>query len=229
MQTIDSILIPARLISAIGFVTFCAIFHGGGCTRTVDPRAPARAGAPAPSASATPATGSAPAPVAARAPAARPSTAALPEILLPVAPPPPVVVTAAPATPAEPAFSPTGEGTVSLRPGAIGTGVYGRAPIGVASTFHPSTGQLLAWIKVQNTGKPQPLFMVWRKAGKEAVRLELEVGTGKGWRTWSRKRIGPKDVGHWSVEVVTASGTHLGELAFEVDAAAPGPVGAVGH
>ncbi|MFO0749310.1 MAG: DUF2914 domain-containing protein [Myxococcota bacterium] len=34
----------------------------------------------------------------------------------------------------------------------------------------------------------------------------IDVGSGKGWRTWAEKKIGKKDAGHWQVDVVDEGG-----------------------
>jgi hypothetical protein len=80
--------------------------------------------------------------------------------------------------------------------------------------------KVIAWFEVKNSGDKVPLTLVWKKNGKEAWRFDTEVGKGKNWRTWAEKKIGKKDAGQWTVELVDEGGFAYQTLAYEVVAGA---------
>ncbi|MCA9538491.1 MAG: DUF2914 domain-containing protein [Myxococcales bacterium] len=108
----------------------------------------------------------------------------------------------------------------------LGAGLKARALVGRASAFSPAVGRVYAHATFDNPGAPTTVQMVWKRAGKEVQRLDLNVGKSPRWRTWSYKRIGPRDVGEWTVTVLDAQGTEIGEAAFTVAPVGVGPVSA---
>ena len=100
--------------------------------------------------------------------------------------------------------------------GVIATGVSKRVPQGVDVAFEPEVGTLWAWTKVRNTVAATHITHLWKRDGEIKSRVQLNVGKSSGWRTWSRKRIGARDVGEWTVEVIADDGTLIDELAFTV-------------
>lgn len=80
--------------------------------------------------------------------------------------------------------------------------------------------KVIAWFEVKNTGDSVPLTLVWKKNGKESWRFDTEIGKGKNWRTWAEKKIGKKDAGKWTVELVDDGGHAYQTLAYEVVAGA---------
>ncbi len=99
---------------------------------------------------------------------------------------------------------------------ALSTGVSDRVPTGVASSFGTDTDRVWAWVKVRNRQAPTTITMIWRKGETVRSRVTLDVGTSGRWRTWSRRRVGTRDIGAWSVEILDADGTLLDTLSFEV-------------
>jgi len=122
--------------------------------------------------------------------------------------PAPVVTPAAPAATA-----------LALVDAVIATSVDARKPVGAAATFDGSSGALFAYVKVKNLGTPTTITMVWKKEGKKRLAVALQVGHSIGWATWSKKGIGPKDTGHWTVDVLDADGVLVDTLAFTVSGA----------
>ena len=83
-------------------------------------------------------------------------------------------------------------------------------------------GGLVAYTPVlAPAGLRQPIEHRWRRDGRvvTTVRLPTPVlgGRASGFRTYSRKSDFPANpVGHWSLDVVTASGQLIGRLRFTV-------------
>lgn len=77
--------------------------------------------------------------------------------------------------------------------------------------------RLIGWFELKNPGTKVDLELVWKKDGKENWRFPTSVGTGKNWRTWAEKRIGKRDAGQWTVELVDANGYVYGSLSYTVE------------
>lgn len=71
--------------------------------------------------------------------------------------------------------------------------------VGEARRFGPDVGTIWAYAEVDNRGEPLPIEMVWRRDGRAVFTAELSVGRSRRWRTWSRKRVGARDAGGWTV------------------------------
>jgi hypothetical protein len=99
---------------------------------------------------------------------------------------------------------------------AIAKGVERRDPIDEGDSFDPAVGALYAWVKVRNLGEDTTITMVWKRDGKTKLAVSLPVGHSYGWKTWSKKRIAPREVGLWTVEVLDAEGLLVGSVGFEV-------------
>ena len=99
---------------------------------------------------------------------------------------------------------------------AIATGVVKREPVGVSAHFGDDAGVLWAWVQVRNLKAPSQVTMVWRHEGEVRSRVTLDVGVSPRWRTWSRKSVGAKDHGEWTVEVLSPDGETLRTLKFEL-------------
>ncbi len=102
---------------------------------------------------------------------------------------------------------------------AIALGVDKRTPVDEGDTFDADVGALYAWVKVRNLGEDTTITMVWKKDGKQRLAVSLPVGHSYGWKTWSKKKIGAKDAGVWTVEVLDAEGLLVGSVGFEVKGA----------
>ncbi len=168
---------------------------------------------PAPAAPPTPP----PAPAAQpSAPSAAPAAAQAPE---PAPEPTAAEAPAAPAPtppPAQPAPSGDSAYAFEILELSAGTGVEQRAPVGVSSAFGLDVGEVWAYVNVKYDGEPTTVTMVWKRDGAEKWRIDLQVKKSPHWRTWSRKKMGPKDAGAWTVDLLDADGVLLRTLAFDV-------------
>jgi hypothetical protein len=111
-------------------------------------------------------------------------------------------------------------GDIGVVASAMAIGVDKRIPLGVGTSFSSDVEKIWAFIKVKNKNAPTKLRMVWKRDGKQRMAVDLRVGKSKGWRTWSYKRMGRRDAGQWTVDVLTQDGTKLHSMAFEVTPAA---------
>ena len=108
------------------------------------------------------------------------------------------------------------EGELGIVASAMALGVEKRVPLGVGSKFSTEAEKIWAFIKVKNKKAPTKLKMVWKRNGKQRMAIDLRVGKSSGWRTWSYKRIGKRDAGNWTVDVLTQEGEKLHTMAFEL-------------
>ena len=90
-----------------------------------------------------------------------------------------------------------------------------RHAVGEAIAFAPGES-VYALAVVENRGPGATVEMFWKRDGVVRSRVQLDVGTAKGWRTWSKHTVGKRDAGAWTVEVRSEGGTLLDTLAFEV-------------
>lgn len=102
-----------------------------------------------------------------------------------------------------------------VKEAALAHVVEKRRPVGEALAFAPGD-TVHALAVVENPVAPTTVEMFWKRDGELRSRVKLEVGRGKGWRTWSRHRLATTDLGMWTVEIRNEDGTLLEELAFEV-------------
>lgn len=109
-----------------------------------------------------------------------------------------------------------GSASMAVRHISIAQGVENRKPVGVSERFPASVDKLWAYVKVRNNDEPSHITMVWKHNDRVRSRVKLNVGTSASWRTWSTKRISPKDKGRWSVDVVDAEGSVLETINFQL-------------
>ena len=108
------------------------------------------------------------------------------------------------------------KGDLGVVGSAMALGVDKRVPLGVSNSFSTDAGKVWAFIKVKNKTAPTKLRMVWKRDGKERMAIDLRVGKSSGWRTWSYKRMGKRDAGQWTVDVLSPEGETLHTMAFEI-------------
>lgn len=95
-------------------------------------------------------------------------------------------------------------------------GIENREPVDAAGGFDLSDGQAYAFVRMFNDGPPSDVSVVWIYEGDEHARVDLNIGTSTGWRTWSSANLKP---GHWTVRLVDAHGMTLDERDFSVGSA----------
>ncbi len=76
--------------------------------------------------------------------------------------------------------------------------------------------EFLVWMEWKNSGPEVTLETVWKQDGKEKWRFPFQVGSGKTWRTWVKRRVNKKDAGAWTVQVVDSGGHVYRSLRFSI-------------
>lgn len=124
-----------------------------------------------------------------------------------------VCLTGAQALATEPA-----EAALRVNQTAAARAIAERRPEGAAERFAADVGQVVAFVDLRNDGPQTTVEQRWTHDGKVRFTARLTVGTSKSWRTWSRRRIGTKDAGTWTVTTHAPDGTELASTRFEIDA-----------
>ncbi len=91
--------------------------------------------------------------------------------------------------------------------------VVGREPTNEAAAFTTHDEKAFAFARINNTGAPTAVNVVWRHEGMQHGSVWLNVGTSPGWRTWSSANLRP---GNWSVALIDAGGSVLVQRSFIV-------------
>mgnify|MGYP003982670707 CR=1 FL=1 len=95
-------------------------------------------------------------------------------------------------------------------------GIEAREPVGIGSVFSAGDGRIYCFTRIKST-QPAEIKHIWTKNGANVAEVNLKIGVSSSWRTFSSKLIRPVDTGQWTVEVVTADGTHLGSISFRIE------------
>ena len=105
------------------------------------------------------------------------------------------------------------EGELVVRDFVLTNAIIGREPTNEATAFTVQDGRAFAFARINNTGAPTTVKVVWRHEGMEHGSVWLNVGESTGWRTWSSANLRP---GNWSVTLVDAGGSVLVQRSFIV-------------
>ena len=94
------------------------------------------------------------------------------------------------------------EGELVVRDFVLTNDVVDREPTNEAAAFTTRDEKAFAFARINNTGAPTTVKVVWRREGMEDGSVWLNVGMSSGWRTWSSANI--RRPGNWSVTLVDA-------------------------
>ncbi len=106
------------------------------------------------------------------------------------------------------------EGELVVRDFVLTNDVVGREPTNEAAAFTTHDEKAFAFARINNTGAPTAVNVVWRHEGMQHGSVWLNVGKSPGWRTWSSANI--RRPGNWSVTLVDAGGSVLVQRSFIV-------------
>jgi len=181
---------------------------------------PAKAETPAPPPEIKPIERREPAPT----PAPEPAPTPAPEPAPTPAPEPAPTPAPEPAPTPAPEPTPSADGAQALAPdmivadAAVTDAVVDRMPATRKTTWKiGEDAKLIGWFEFKNPTSAIDVELVWKKNGVENWRFPTSVGVGKNWRTWAEKRIGKKDAGRWTVEVVDANGHVYETVSYDVE------------
>ncbi len=105
------------------------------------------------------------------------------------------------------------EGGLVVRDFVLTNAVVDREPTYDTNEFTTQDKKAFAFARINNTGAPTAVNVVWRHEGKQHGSVWLNVGDSTGWRTWSSANLKP---GNWSVTLIDAGGSVLVERSFIV-------------
>jgi len=105
------------------------------------------------------------------------------------------------------------DGELMVRDFVLTKDVVDREPTNEVASFTTHDEKAFAFARINNTGAPTTVKVVWRHEGMEHGSVWLNVGTSPGWRTWSSANLRP---GNWSVTLVDAGGSVLVQRSFIV-------------
>jgi hypothetical protein len=93
--------------------------------------------------------------------------------------------------------------------------VVDRVPVGTGVDFIASVGRLYCFTRITGAKTPTTVTHVWYFGESERARVTLSVGSAS-WRTKSSKKIQPREIGSWRVDVVGPDGAILKTLLFAI-------------
>ncbi len=105
------------------------------------------------------------------------------------------------------------DGELVVRNFVLTNAVVGREPTNETASFTTHDEKAFAFARINNTGAPTAVNVVWRHEGSQHASVWLNVGESTGWRTWSSANLKP---GNWSVTLIDAGGSVLVQRSFIV-------------
>ena len=102
---------------------------------------------------------------------------------------------------------------VVLQKLAFATGIADRMPVGEATSFPRTVGQVYCWNLLRTRRNPTKIKHVWKRNGVKAAEFTLKVDFAVT-RVWTGKRVTP---GNWTVDIADESGALIAVAAFPVD------------
>ncbi len=106
------------------------------------------------------------------------------------------------------------DGELVVRDFVLTNDVVGHEPTNETASFTTQDEKAFAFARINNTGAPTAVNVVWRHEGMQHGSVWLNVGKSPGWRTWSSANI--RRPGNWSVTLVDAGGSVLVQRSFIV-------------
>jgi len=105
------------------------------------------------------------------------------------------------------------EGNIIIKDFVLTHAIDEREPIDMVEGFTPADERGYVFARVSNDGPQSQLTAVWIHEGDVHARVDLNVGTSSGWRTWSSTNLKPGD---WTVQLRDTQGVILAERSFAV-------------
>ncbi len=106
------------------------------------------------------------------------------------------------------------DGGLVVRDFVLTNAIIGREPTNEATAFTTHDEKAFAFARINNTGAPTAVNVVWHFEGTQHGSVWLNVGMSSGWRTWSSANI--RRPGNWSVTLLDAGGSVLVQRSFIV-------------
>jgi hypothetical protein len=93
--------------------------------------------------------------------------------------------------------------------------VRDKEPVGIASVFRNSRGRVYCFFEAANVLRETHVSFLWFYEGEETARIELPIGEGRRWRTYSSKGLGGRK-GLWRVDLQDEEGRLIRAVSFQV-------------
>ncbi len=93
--------------------------------------------------------------------------------------------------------------------------IVDREPSGITNSFPKDTEKVYVFIDARDITEESLVKIQWLFEGEEVSLIELRLGTGSRWRTYSSKQIGVRK-GKWIVRLKDTDDNVLKELKFKV-------------
>ncbi len=104
-------------------------------------------------------------------------------------------------------------GELVVRDFVLTHGIVGREPTDDTNEFTTQDEKAFAFARINNTGSPTAVNVVWQHEGAQHASVWLNVGESPAWRTWSSANL---KSGNWSVTLIDAGGSVLVQRSFIV-------------
>lgn len=98
----------------------------------------------------------------------------------------------------------------------VAESVENHEPVRPDSTFSSQVMKVYCFLEAQNISELTPIIMVWSYEGRETARVELLLGQGPRWRTFSSKNIFNRR-GAWNVAIMDTNGKSYAAVDFTVE------------
>lgn len=95
-------------------------------------------------------------------------------------------------------------------------GVSDREPVGVAETFPAGQEEVYCFLEAGDVTDRTTVSFVWYHEGNEMASVDIPLGPGARWRTWSSKKIAGR-TGQWTVELKDETGAAVKSLTFKIE------------
>ena len=93
--------------------------------------------------------------------------------------------------------------------------IVDREPSGITNNFSKDTKKVYVFIDARDITEDSSVKIQWLFEGEEVSLIELRLGKGSRWRTYSSKQIGVRK-GRWIVRLRDSEDNVLKELSFKV-------------
>ena len=113
--------------------------------------------------------------------------------------------------------APAAAAELVVRDFVLAHGIVGREPTNDTNGFTTQDEKAFAFARINNTGSPTAVNVVWQHEGTQHASVWLNVGESPAWRTWSSANL---KSGNWSVTLIDAEGSVLVQRSFTVGATA---------
>ncbi len=98
----------------------------------------------------------------------------------------------------------------------IAGSVEDKEPVGVVNAFASTTEKVYCFLEAGDITEETTVGFVWYHGDKKMATVELPLGKGSRWRTYSSKKLGGLK-GDWKVELQDANGNVLETVTFTVE------------